>query len=94
MTVTMKNSVFGDMTPCGCLKIRTLRRNSTLPLVLPASVVPSSLILFTLMTEAKRSSVVSVLSRTTGRHIPEDGILLIHRRENLKSYIALTGCAL
>jgi hypothetical protein len=30
----------------------------------------------------------------TRRHIPEDGILHSHRRENLKSYIALTGLAL
>jgi hypothetical protein len=27
-------------------------------------------------------------------HIPEDGILRSHRRENLKSYIALAGYAL
>jgi hypothetical protein len=27
-------------------------------------------------------------------YIPEDGILHSHRRENLKSYIALTGWAL
>jgi hypothetical protein len=27
-------------------------------------------------------------------YIPEDGILHSHRRENLKSYIALTGCSL
>jgi hypothetical protein len=27
-------------------------------------------------------------------YIPEDDILHSHRRENLKSYIALTGCAL
>jgi hypothetical protein len=36
----------------------------------------------------------SVLTRTTRRNIPEDGILHSHSRENLKSYIALTGCAL
>jgi hypothetical protein len=35
-----------------------------------------------------------VLIRATERNIPEDGILHSHRRENLKSYIALTGCAL
>jgi hypothetical protein len=29
-----------------------------------------------------------------GSYIPEDGILYGHRRENLKSYIALTGWAL
>jgi hypothetical protein len=28
------------------------------------------------------------------RHIPEDGILYSHRRENLKSYVTLTGWAL
>jgi hypothetical protein len=27
-------------------------------------------------------------------YIPEDGVLHSHRRENLKSYIALTGWAL
>jgi hypothetical protein len=29
-----------------------------------------------------------------GFYIPEDGILRSHRRENLKSYIALTGWTL
>jgi hypothetical protein len=29
--------------------------------------------------------------RATRRHIPEDSILHSHRREHLKSYIALTG---
>jgi hypothetical protein len=29
-----------------------------------------------------------------GSYIPEDGILLSHRRENLKSEIALTGWVL
>jgi hypothetical protein len=29
-----------------------------------------------------------------GFYIPEDDILHSHRRENLKSYIALTGCTL
>jgi hypothetical protein len=32
--------------------------------------------------------------KTTRCSIPEDGILHSHRRENLKSYIALTGWAL
>jgi hypothetical protein len=36
------------------------------------------------------SSVTSVLTRARRRKIPEDGILHSHRRENLKSYIALT----
>jgi hypothetical protein len=56
--------------------------------------VPSSPIPVTLMMEAPNSSETSVLTRATRRNIPEDGILHSHRRENLKSYIALTGWTL
>jgi hypothetical protein len=55
-----------------------------------ANVVPSSLILFTLIMEAKHSSKRSVLTRATRRNITEDDILHSHRRENLKSDIALS----
>jgi hypothetical protein len=48
---------------------------SVLQLVITANVVPSSLILFTLMMETIRSSETSVLTRATWRHIPQDGIL-------------------
>jgi hypothetical protein len=40
----------------------------------------------TLKMEAILSSETSVHTRSTRRHIPEDGILHSHRRENLKSY--------
>jgi hypothetical protein len=46
------------------------------------------------MEEALRSSETSVRTRAAQRTIPEDAILHSHCRENLKSYIALTGWAL
>jgi hypothetical protein len=50
--------------------------------------------LVTLMMEALSSSEMSVLAKATQRNIPEDAILHSHSRENLESYIALTGWTL
>jgi hypothetical protein len=74
-------------------KRSTLFVRSVLRLLATAK-VPSSLILVTLMMVTLNSSETSVVKRTTRCHIPDDVILHSHRRENYKSYIALSGWAL
>jgi hypothetical protein len=75
-------------------KNRRARKNVFIRIVLrllvTANVIHSSPVLVTLMMEAIRSSETSILARATRRNIREDGILHGHRRENFKSYIALT----
>jgi hypothetical protein len=80
----MKNGVFLDVTPCGSCKNRRFGGVQLLYLLL----------LVTVLKEALRSSEALVLTRATRQNIPEDAILHSHRRENLKSYIALTGWTL
>jgi hypothetical protein len=65
-------------------RIASVMSSSKWQLLLSAN-VPSSLILFILMTEEIRSFETSVLTRAVRRHIPEDGILHSHRCEHLKS---------
>jgi hypothetical protein len=62
--------------------------------LLVAANVHISPILVTVVMEALSSSEASLLTRATRRTIPEDPILHSHCRENLKSYIALTGWTL
>jgi hypothetical protein len=63
-------------------------------LLVTASVVPSSSILVTLIKEALSSSETLVLTRATRCNIPEDAILHSQSREDLNSYVALTGWTL
>jgi hypothetical protein len=58
-------------------------------LLVTADIVPSSLILVTLIMEAQGSSETSVLTRATRRSAQEDDILPSRCRENLKSDILL-----
>jgi hypothetical protein len=79
---------------------RTMRRNSmnfyafrrsVRRLLVTANVVLCSSILVILMIEASHSSEASILRRGTWHNVQENDIIHSHRRENLKSYIALTG---
>jgi hypothetical protein len=65
-----------------------------LRVLVTANVVPSSPILVALIMEAIRCSEMSFLTGATRYHVPEDGILHRHRRDNIKCYRALTGWAL
>jgi hypothetical protein len=67
---------------------------SVLRLLVTGNFVPNYPNLFTLMMKAIRSFESSVLTKATRRNIPEEGILHHHCRENLKSYIVLTGWSL
>jgi hypothetical protein len=67
----------------GC---RLSHQSKTCRLQLPAHAGSSLANFSTLKIEVILSSETSVHTRSKRRHIPEDGILHSHRRENLKSY--------
>jgi hypothetical protein len=86
----MKNALFWDMTPYSSFKNR--RFGGIYHLVTANE--SSQPILVTMIIEAIRSYETSVLTIATRYHSPEDGNVHSHRRENLKSYMTLTGWAL
>jgi hypothetical protein len=63
-------------------------------LLVTDNAVTSAPSLVFLMMGALRSSETSVLTRDAWCNVPGDGILHSHRRQNLKSYRALTGWTL
>jgi hypothetical protein len=91
--VTLKNVISWNMTSCDSCKNNVsekriasiikvtcdrvfLRR--VLQLIATANVVPSSLILVTLIMEALRSSESSALTTSTRRNITDDGVPKLH----------------
>jgi hypothetical protein len=97
--VTLRFTVLWGVTRCGfCMHRRfegTYRfhqqgeknQGSVIQTLVTAYGVPLTLILSTLIINAIHSSETSVLTRATRHHVPEDGILHSHCRQNLKSYI-------
>jgi hypothetical protein len=77
-------------------KNRRARNNcsSLLRLLFNVNLVPSSPILVILMMKAIYSSESSVYTRSTRPYTSKNGILHSRRRENLKSFITLTGLVL
>jgi hypothetical protein len=60
--------------------------SNILQLLITANIVPSSLILFTLMMEAIHSSETSILTGATQHHSQEDGILHCYSVDQILEY--------
>jgi hypothetical protein len=80
IAVTMKNAVFWDVAPCRSCVNRRFEGTYHLHLQGPQSTATYSLRFlsrrfFYLKMEVTRSSETSVHTRSTRRHVPEDGIL-------------------
>jgi hypothetical protein len=97
----MKNTVFRDLTPYRCCMMRRFggtyclylhvtkicERGTSASRWQRSAHAGSSLVAcYSSKIEAIRSSETTVHTRSTRRHISEDGILHSHRCENLKSY--------
>jgi hypothetical protein len=86
-TTTSKNVVFWDVTRCrSCVN-----RRFELSLQPPAHAGSSHADFSTVKMMAIRSSETPVHTRSTRRHISQDGILHRHRRENIESYKTTTS---
>jgi hypothetical protein len=86
-TTTSENAVFWDVTRCrSCMN-----RRFELSLQPPAHAGSSHSDFSTVKMIAMISSETSVHTRSTLRHIPQDGILHRHRREILESYKTTTS---
>jgi hypothetical protein len=101
----MKNAVFWELRRVPLLKIevseecraphhRGDKLHRMRRLLVTANIVPCSSLLATLMMVALRSSETSVLTTAARRNFLDDDILHSHRRQNIKSYKALTGWTL
>jgi hypothetical protein len=100
----LKNAVFWDVAPCrfsvnrrfgGTYRLhlqgtKIRERGTSVSMWLLTLVLRSRISSSTPKTEAIRSSETLVYTKSTRRHIAEDGILHSHRRENLKFDLKFT----